>query len=99
MPLRRTPLGLSSSNRLPSHELSPYTRGQIIGYRKAGAALLEIALCLNEDISTLRYTLKIDAFRNEGKSQPRTPRGKSYTINDVRYILRFVRAEPKATYD
>ena len=99
MPPRRTPLGLSSGNRLPGHELSPYTRGQIIGYRKSGAAPMEIALGLNERVTTVRYTLNNDEIRNEGESQARVARGKSYTVNDIRHILRFIRAEPKATYD
>jgi hypothetical protein len=98
MPPQRYPLGLSSGNRLPSHELSPYTRGQIIGYHKAGAAPLEIALSLNEQPRTILTTIHKESLRNEGESQPRTPRGKSYTDTDVRHILRVVRAEPKSTY-
>ena len=98
MPPQRTPLGLSSGNRLPGHELSPYTRGQIIAYRKAGFAPLEIALCVNESPSTVKYTISVDALRNNGETQVHAPRGKSYTVNNVCYILCFVQAEPKATY-
>jgi hypothetical protein len=71
MPPIRTPLGLSSGNRLPSHELSPYTRGQIISYRKASATPLEIAIGLNEPRTTIIYTLQQDQLRNNGKSQLR----------------------------
>jgi hypothetical protein len=68
MLLQRTPLGLSSGNRLPGHELSPYTRGLIMGYRKASATPLEIALGLNEHPRTVLYTIHNDKLRNEGQS-------------------------------
>jgi hypothetical protein len=43
MPTPRTPLGPISKNRVYKTELSPYTRGQIIGQRFQGASLGQIA--------------------------------------------------------
>ncbi|KFY70741.1 hypothetical protein V499_08970 [Pseudogymnoascus sp. VKM F-103] len=98
MPPTRRPLASITGNRLPGAQLSPYQRGQIIGRQSEGATPTKIARDLNLDRSTVRYTIATDPFRTEGKSLPRTPRGKSYTEAEQRLILRHVRLHPKDTY-
>lgn len=98
MPPIRRPLASISSNRLPKCQLSPYQRGQILGKQSEGATPTKIAHDLNLDRSTVRYTIAVDPLRNEGKSQPRTPRGKSYTEAEQRLILCHIRLNPKDTY-
>ena len=98
MPPQRTPLRPTSGNRQKGDELSPYERGRIIGALESGAKPRAVARRVKASLSTIKYTLKSQKKRVEGASQPRKPRGKSYTDTDVRHLLRFVRSTPKATY-
>lgn len=82
MPPIQRPLASITGNRLPKCHLSPYQRGQILGKQSEGATPTKIAHDLNLDRSTVRYTIAVDPLRIEGKSQPRTPRGKLYTEAD-----------------
>lgn len=98
MPPQRTLLGAISGNRLPGGHLSPYLRGQVIGSQRAGATPAEIALGLNLYRQTIQYTLAQAKLRTNGESLSRLPRSESYTDKEERYILRYVRLHPKATY-
>jgi len=98
MPPIRTPLGAISGNRLPGYEISPYMRGKVMGQASKGATPTQIAADLKLTRSAVRYTISIDPLRNEGISQPRAARKKSYTNAEERLIIRHVRLNPKDTY-
>ena len=98
MPPQRTPLGPRLANSTRGPNLNPYQRGKIVGLREAGDSPTEIKTRQKVSLSSIRYTLKLDKLRVEGKDLTRADRGKSYTEADVRHILRFVRKDPKATY-
>ena len=98
MPPRRTPLSLISRNIKRGRNLTLYKRGLIAGAQKGGESPAEIAMDTKTNVSTVRYTLKLDSQRIQGVDLTRASRGKSYTKADERHILRIVRAEPKLTY-
>ena len=83
----RTPLKEISGNRPNGKHLSPYWRGVIAGEARTGGTPTEIAKDLKLDRETIRHTISLDQLRDEGKSLPREPRGKSYTPLDERHIL------------
>src|SRR6201999_3692512 len=79
MPPQRSTLGPISGNRVPNCELTPYTRGKIIGLSLKGAKLMEIQDHLKITRGALHSTLSLDCLRNEDVSQPRTGHPKVYT--------------------
>jgi hypothetical protein len=99
MPPQRNPLGSISGNRQKNQWISPYMRGKVMGCVLKGATPAEIAMGLNLERGTVRYTIAMDPLRHEGHSLPKDPRRKSYSLTDERYILRYVRLHPKDTYD
>src|SRR3954451_11277089 len=95
---QRTPFKEISGNRPNRKHLNPYWRGVIAGEARTGGTPTEIAKDLKLDRETIRRTISLDQLRDEGKSLPREPRGKSYTPLDERHILHWVRRHPKSTY-
>ena len=63
-----------------------------------GAKPVDIARELRITQSTVGYTLQVDSKRNEGTSQARLFRSKSYTDAKERLLLRHVRLNLKDTY-
>ncbi|KAG4427249.1 hypothetical protein IFR05_017268 [Cadophora sp. M221] len=99
MPPQRTPLAATSGNRGKGYELSLYLRGQILGQARRYTNPYEIARDLKLNFSTIKYTIKQEPLCDDGKSLPRKPRGKSYTVAaEERKLLRHVRLHPKDTY-
>jgi transposase len=98
MPSPRTPLGVIDSNIKKRKELSPYSRGKVIGARLIGGTLGQIANALNLPKSTVQTTLFLDQLRNHGQSLPRNGAPRAYTDRDERKILRYVRNNPKTKY-
>src|SRR5882762_9844000 len=98
MPPQRTPLGTISSNRQFNGHLKPYMRGVVHGLHLKGATPTQIALGLELDRGTVRYTIQQDPFRDDGETLPKDPRRKSYTLAEERLLLRHVRLNPKDTY-
>src|SRR5947209_15880559 len=98
MPPIRTPLGALSSNITNRKELTPYERGKVVAYIDAGLTPTQVATTLKLPRTTIRQTVSLDPLRNNGASQPRTGRPKSYTMAEERLILRHVRLHPKDTY-
>ena len=98
MPTPRRPLGPINGNSIRK-ELTPYKRGQITGGVESGQTPAEIARALNIPDATVRSTISRDPLRNEGHSRPRSGRPKKYSDRDELPILRFVRNNPKATYE
>lgn len=94
----RTPLGPKSSNIAPRRELTPYTRGRIVGLASAGCSSASIARSVNCPDSTVRTTLKTAPSRDDGESAPRDGRPKILTSRDERHIIRRARIEPDITY-
>jgi len=99
MAIPRRPLQEISSNSTIRKELSPYQRGILVGASRASAKFSEISQALSVPKSTVHDTLKVDPERDNGKSKPRTGRPLAYTARDEHKILRFVRRDPKSTYD
>ncbi len=95
----RRPLTEITGNRASNCELSSYQRAKIDRSRELGQRPKLIAETLNLPPSTVYYTLdKIDA-RNQGHSLPRSGRPPKWTEHDKRRIVRFVRINPKSTYE
>ena len=69
-----------------------------MGQASKGATPTQIAADLKLTRSAVWYTISIDPLRNEGISQPRAARKKSYTNAEERLIIRHVRLNPKDTY-
>lgn len=95
----RRPLGPISGNSTVRKELSPYQRGLIVGQAQKGAKPLEISRDLNIPRTTIISTLELDLLRNEGKSIPRPGRPLCYTPRNERVLLRFIRNNPKCSYN
>jgi hypothetical protein len=98
MPPQRTPMGVISGNRQKGKHLTPDMRGKIVGLSLFGSSPTEVAVGLNIEHSTVRYTLSTDSLRHEGSSQPKDPRRKSYSLAEERKLLRHIRLHPKDTY-
>jgi transposase len=96
--MQRIPLGTRSVNVRRGPELSPNTRGKIIGAKDFGGTATQIAKRYNHPESTIRSTLKLESERVRNVSQPRSGRPKTYSDRDERHILRHVRLHPKCTY-
>jgi hypothetical protein len=94
----RTPLGPRSRNIRGGPELTPYARGKIVGAAQSGKTPTEIAASQNWTRSTVQSTLLLNPHRNEGESQLRSSRPKTYTEREERCILQQVRLHPKCTY-
>jgi hypothetical protein len=78
--------------------LTPYQRGKAVGLSLKGGKSTEIETLLNISHGALRSTLSLDQLRDEGESQLRTGRPKSYTEAEERLLIRHVRANPKDTF-
>ena len=98
MPPLRSPLQQRDGNSRKAKELTPYQRGKIQGMADKGAGCTTISREYNLPLTTVYNTLRMDTLRDEGKSQPRSGAGKSYTEAEERRILRHVRSNPKDTY-
>lgn len=96
--MQRIPLGTRSVNIRRGPELSPNTRGKIIGAKDFGGTATQIGKRYNYPESTIRSTLKLEPERDRNVSQPRSGRPKTYSDRDERHILRQVRLHPKCTY-
>jgi hypothetical protein len=96
--MQRIPLGTRSVNIGRGPELSPNTRGKIIGAKDFGGTTTQIGRRYNYPESTIRSTLKLEPERVGNVSLPRSGRPKTYSDRDERHILRQVRLHPKCTY-
>lgn len=80
-------------------ELSPYTRGLIVGHREAGASLRYISKTLNIPVSTVQNTIKKESSRVDGVSKPRSGRPTKLSERDVRMLISRVRSNPSISYN
>jgi hypothetical protein len=94
----RTPLGPITPNIIRKKQLSPYTKGKIIGARLWGAKPADIARMFAIPDQTVRDTIKKATCRPHGTPLPKPGRPVEYTDRDERLILRYVRLHPKSKY-
>ena len=94
--MARTPLAPTSANiRRRSKELSPATRGKIIGRADAGQWAPQITRATKLPRSTVRDTLSKAPIRPHQHSLPRSGRLEAYSDNQ---IPRTVESQPSITY-
>lgn len=97
----RKPLGEISDNAQPRktrRELSPATRGFIIGAISGGMTVKEVAAMKSLNQSTVRKTYKLRNQRPGQKSLPRSGRPDKLSVRDERRLLRHARTNPTATF-
>jgi IS30 family transposase len=99
IPQPRTPLGVISGNIQKNKELTPYQREKIIAAAQFGHSPSEIAKVLERPKSTVQTTLKLDSIRYEGHTRGRSGRPREYNERDVRNLVRYIRANPKDTWE
>jgi transposase len=95
----RRPLGEISSNIRRKEELTPYTRSRIAALREEGVQIRHISERLQISENTIKWTIKSNPSRNEGKSLQRSERPPKYTKHNKRHILQYIQLNPKATYE
>jgi hypothetical protein len=95
----RRPLAQISGNTSTTKELSPYSRGLIIGKYEAVVSLSQISESLAIPSSTVFDTIQQNSKRNNGKSIPRPGRPKSYTERDKRHIIQLIKRDPFIKYE
>ena len=83
---------------MPRKELTPYQRGEIAGARKIGSSWTTIKDTFKVAIRSARNTVAIASRRDNGASQRRQGRPKSYSDRDERSILRIIRKDPTLSY-
>ena len=79
MPPQRNPLALRDGNRLYNHEFIPYKRGLILGARKFGGTVDEIADAYNVPEASVWTTITREAERCRGETKARNGRPLIYT--------------------
>jgi IS30 family transposase len=94
----RLPLAQISGNITKRKELTPYTRGLIIGKHEAGVPISQISHTLGIPSSTVFETIQQNSKRDNGESSPRSGRPKSYTERDKRHIIQLIKRDPFITY-
>jgi hypothetical protein len=95
----RTPLRVIDPNRPAGHELSSKLRNRIIGAHDAGRGATEIGRMYNIPESTVRYTIEQESKRDNQTTLPRSGAPRTYTKYFERQLLRYVRLNPKHTYE
>jgi transposase len=95
---QREPLRPIDANRGIKKELRPTQRSQISAYKSVGLTNEQIGARIFCAPTTISYTLKQIAQRDDFKSLPRSGRPSALTRQDRRTILRIVRSNPKITY-
>ena len=98
MPTPRHPLGPITPNVVKKKDLSPHSRGKIIGAHIAGARPAVISRLFSTPDSTVRTTILKEDLRPHGLSMPKPGRPIEYSVQDERSVLRFIRLHPKTKY-
>ncbi|KAJ5743569.1 hypothetical protein N7533_008439 [Penicillium manginii] len=89
-----TPEQSTNDKPMRGKELTPYIRGHIAGASMAGASLTTIANYHGISKSTVQYTLKMQAKRNEGQTVVRTGRPSKISGDDLRAIIAALQRGP-----
>jgi transposase len=98
MPPQRRALTSISPNITSRKQLIIYKQGQIIGAYQAGLICTQIAKQFDTPRSTIRDTINYAPNRPIEAVENRSGRPKSTTERDERFLLRYIRLHPKATY-
>jgi hypothetical protein len=98
MPTPRRILGVLDGNIKKRKELTPKKRGAIVGTRLYSVPATKVANILKVPITTVYSTVKADLLRDEGNTRKRTGRPIKYTDREVRALVRYIRRNPKDTY-
>src|SRR5947199_10860558 len=96
---QRTPLAPLDLNRIKNKELSPYLRGSIQTWAAIGLGTAEIARKTFLTPETVKSTLLRNSQRHEGITLSRSGRPQKLSRRDRRTLLRFIRKNPKLTYE
>ncbi len=92
MPRRAlTTLSNNEQNKRADRELSPATRGEIIGRMKAGQNGVEVGAEMGLKPDTVRKTYRMAKQRQHQESLPRSGAPSKHDARDDRRILRFIR--------
>jgi transposase len=97
MPPRR-PLRAVSGNIVKRKELTPFTRGKILGRHGVGESAHTISQALGIPRRTVRDTINKKDIRSEGKSKERSGQPRKLTQRAIRRIFRVIKEEPFITY-
>jgi transposase len=96
---RRTPLAPLDLNRIRNQELSPWLRGSIQTWAAVGLGNTEIAQKTFLTPATVQSTLRRNSQRHEGTTLSRSGRPSKLSRRDRRALLRYVRKNPKVSYE
>jgi hypothetical protein len=91
-------LGSISGNRQFNGELTPYTRGKIVGLSLKGAKPTEIQDLLKITRGALCSTLSLNHLHNQGVSQSQTGWPKVDTEAEEQLIIQHVQKKLKDSY-
>ncbi|MCJ1237844.1 hypothetical protein MMC14_005831, partial [Varicellaria rhodocarpa] len=72
--MNRTPLGPINGNKTHRKELTPFTRGFILGKLTSGVTPPQIEREIHAPRSTIRSVLRASEWLEEGASKPRSGR-------------------------
>lgn len=95
---QHSPLAPIPGNIIYQKELSPHTRGKILGAHAFGVTPARISKAYRIPDQTIRDTISNAAQRPHGLSATRAGRPKSYSDRDERRIVRAARIMPKIQY-
>ena len=95
---QRTPLAPRDINTIVRKELSEFKRGRIIRMHNSGATKVTIQRFYSYPYSTISNTILTNELRYDSYSLPRSSAPKCYLDAKERLILRYVRTNPKDTY-
>ena len=101
---KRSPLTPISANKTPRRELSTFTKGQISGLARSGLARAgliptEIHHQLNVPRTTIQRFLQREQTVPSGENRSRCDRPPVVTPRAVRSVLRYVRINPKTSWN
>ncbi|EPE35602.1 hypothetical protein GLAREA_11302 [Glarea lozoyensis ATCC 20868] len=99
MPPQRTPLGPINGNSHRGKDITPYTRGQIIGAHRSGKRNCSIEREYGVSLAAVKSTIANENHQPEGISKKRPSGPKIYSERDCRIMLRNLRLHPKMTFD
>src|SRR5436305_8082811 len=96
---QRTPLAPLDLNRIKNKEPSPYLRGSIQTWAAIDLGTAEIARKTFLTSETVKSTLSRNPQRHEGITLPRSGRPSKLSRRDRRTLLRYIRKNPKLSYE
>ena len=99
MASKRTPLAPISHNQATRKELTPFERGQILGYATAGYSHSKIGALLGRSKSTIQDALKNSCHNPHGESLSRSGRPPILSRRERRLLIRKARKYFKLIYD